>query len=215
MVGISSTITVSPDLKTISILPAFQSYAETSEMAQQGLYLGPERPGLRDDREGSSETVLVEDLDQRYEDCTKALLDDIKALAAQAGHHRAEFEYDHRELTERLSEMGMTLREDIKSNPDLQSLLTDDLSKWVLSLRTVPVDDAEYGDQEMPDEPLTSSELLDDLESRRKQFELTSSGISLLDDLFPRKIEHIPAEELVNQWVCTQGSEGSREFQWT
>jgi hypothetical protein len=212
MVGISSTITVSPDLKTISILPAFQSYAETSEMAQQGLYLGPERPGLRDDREGSSETVLVEDLDQRYEDCTKALLDDIKALAAQAGHHRAEFEYDHRELTERLSEMGMTLREDIKSNPDLQSLLTDDLSKWVLGLRTVPVDDAEYGDQEMPDEPLTSSELLDDLESRRKQFELTSSGISLLDDLFPRKIEHIPAEELVDRWVSTQGSEGSRAF---
>lgn len=210
MAGISAIVTVDPDLDTICVQPGARSHIETSDMTQPVPHAGPQRPGLRDTREGSSETVLVEDLDRRYEECTKAIVDDIWTLVGGAEDDlREALEYDHKEIADKLLDLGDAIKEDIKSNPNLESLLTANLSQWVLSLDTVPVDDADYEDEDQgmsaTDTP-SAFELLGDMAVKRKQFELTSSGIPLLDSLFPRKIDHIPVEELVDRWEASQRS---------
>jgi hypothetical protein len=212
MIGISATVTVNPEFGTISVEPSVRSHIEMSDMNQLVSYSGPQRPGLRDDREGSSATVLVEDLDRRYEECTKTMLREIRSLVQHAeGDLREAFEYDHEEIADKLSGLGVALQKEIKSDPDLGSLLTADLSRWALSLDTVPIEDADYEleDQEMSatGSPPSAFDLIGDMATRRRRFVLKSSGIPLLDGLFPRKIDCIPTEKLISQWESSRRSQ--------
>ena len=201
MVGISAIVTVNPELETISVQPKVRSLIEPSDATQFVPYGGPQRPGLQDRREGSSATVLGEDLDRRYEECTKAMLGEIWSLAQHAeGDLRVAFEYDHKEIADQLNDLGVALQKEIVSNPDLGSLLTADLSQWVLGLDPVPIDDADY---ELEDEEMSEPDS-EELATSRRRFVLRSSGIPLLDGLFPLKIECIPTEELIKRWESTR-----------